>query len=69
MDIVAIRLLSVAGLAVLGVLAALLGLALARLAERVSSLRGQEASRPFGTSGARPAVRAFWFERSAARRL
>jgi hypothetical protein len=68
MDIVELRLLFAAGIVALGVLAALLGIALTRLTERVRSLR--RATPPQrGTSGAHPDARGFWLERSAARRL
>jgi hypothetical protein len=71
MDIVALRLLFAAGLIALGVLAALLGIALTSLAEYVRFRRREAAATPkeLGTSVARPETRGFWLERSAARRL
>jgi hypothetical protein len=71
MDSVTLRLLFAVGIIALGVLAALLGVGLAVLAERVRSLRRQAASTPgeLGTTGAHPHARGFWLERSAARRL
>jgi hypothetical protein len=71
MDIVELRLLFAAGIVALGVLAALLGIALTRLTERVRSLRRETASTPrqLETSDTHPGARGFWLERSAARRL
>jgi hypothetical protein len=70
MDLVTFRLLFVAGLIVMGVLVALVGIGLARLVERVRSLRREAAtSPPGGSSVTHPGARSFWFERSATRRL
>jgi hypothetical protein len=71
MDIVELRLFFAAGIVALGVLAALLGIALTRLTERVRSLRRETASAPrqLETGDAHPGARGFWLERSAARRL
>jgi predicted lysophospholipase L1 biosynthesis ABC-type transport system permease subunit len=72
MDIVTLRLLFAAGIVALGVLAALLGVVVARLTERVRFLREEAAAstpRQLETGGAHPGARGFWLERSAARRL